>query len=241
MKFKLYWGGIFILAALLLVSNQLGWIASTDLSPITIIIAILIIPIIIASIPRGNFFGVFIPLAVLYVMFASPLSLPFIPFWTLVFATALASIGFTILFHRRNYHWHSHNWGSFRNTNNPDNFGNVINDADSSNVDCFVKFGSSIKYINSTALQTANLGCSFGALKVYFDNAQIEDDEATINMDISFGGIELYIPKTWKIVDNTNTSFGAIEEKNLRSVKETTKTVNLNGSVSFSGVEITYV
>ena len=239
MKFKLYWGGIFILAALLLIANQLGWIASTNLSFASIIIAVLIIPIIIASIPKGNFFGVFIPLAVLYVMFAGLLSLPIIPLWPLVIATALASIGFTILFHRDYPHWHK--WEKFHNHKNSENFGNVINEPDSNNVNCFVKFGSSIKYVNSTALQTANLGCSFGALKVYFDNAIIEGDEATINIDVSFAGVEMYIPKTWKIEENVNVNFSGIEEKNSKSVKETTKTVHLTGYSKFSGIEIVYV
>jgi len=37
-------------------------------------------------------------------------------------------------------------------------------------------------------------------MSVYFDNAILGDGRALVNIDVSFGDLKLYIPKTWKVV-----------------------------------------
>ena len=77
-------------------------------------------------------------------------------------------------------------------------------------------------------------------MKVYFDRAHVGENGAVINIDASFSGIELYIPKTWKLVNNMNVSLAGVEEKNSRNVTEEV-TVTLTGDIKFSGIEIIYV
>ena len=77
-------------------------------------------------------------------------------------------------------------------------------------------------------------------MSVYFNNSKMQNETAVINLNASFSGVELYIPKEWEVEDKTNSSFSGIEVHN-RSDLEKTNTLILVGDITFSGVEIFYV
>lgn len=101
-------------------------------------------------------------------------------------------------------------------------------------------FGASTKYINSDEFEFAQLECAFGGLKVYFDNAVIQKGNATVQLDVSFAGVELYIPKTWNVINQIDVTFGGVDEKN-KNQSAGVPTLTLMGDVSFSGVTIIYI
>ncbi len=119
-------------------------------------------------------------------------------------------------------------------------FHETVETVEDTQIDFDVSFGGSIKHINSDDLQSARLKCSFGSLKVFFDNALIQSGNVDIYLDISFGGVELYIPRTWKVINHVNCTFGGIDEKNTATTTGT-PVVTLSGKVSFAGVEIIYI
>ena len=96
--------------------------------------------------------------------------------------------------------------------------------------------------MNSEDLEHVKLECSFGAMKVYFDNAIIQSGKAQLDMHVSFGGVELYVPRGWRVSNQLRASFGGVDEKIKNTyVTEDSPTLVLAGSVSFSGVTILYV
>ena len=105
---------------------------------------------------------------------------------------------------------------------------------------CKNTFGATSKYISLNDLQGATLDCKFGELKAYFDGSVITNHPIDITVHCSFGSIELYVPKSWKINPIANVSLGNIEEKN-KNVNADGPVVNLMGSVSFGSVFIIYV
>ncbi len=226
---KIFWGLFFLMSAAFVIINQLGYYTNLELLPL--LLTIFIGAILIKSLYRINFFGILFSLAFLAIIYSNQLGLQSITPWPVLITAFLASIGLSIIFNRSHCQIkHNHH----------EHFDQVINDKDSDVVNFEVSFGSSIKYVNSDDFKSASLRCSFGALKVYFDNAKIVGDTATINLDASFSGIEIYIPKDWKIVNNVDSSLGAVEEKN-NSNSVSTKTVTITGHVSLAGVEITYI
>lgn len=230
---NLFWGLFFIAAAGLIVMNQLGYLAG--ITTLNLVITIFLIPIILKSAIRLNFFGIFFPLSVLGIIFANELGIiGFVPIPILTTALFL-SIGFSIIFGK-----HNRCIESWHNIHNEENFGEVVNTQDDDIVNFGVKFGSSIKYVNAKNLKQANFSCSFGALKVYLDNAKISPEGAVINLDISFSGIEIYMPKEWKVLNGIDATLSGVEEKYKRHAEETA-TVKLTGKASFSGIEIIYV
>jgi hypothetical protein len=225
---KVFWGLFFIVAGIFVVINQLGYY--TNIGLFSLFCTILIIPILIQSIFKVNFAGILFSLAFLCIIYREPLNLESITPIPVLLAALLGSIGLSIIFDKH------HIWINHRK----EHFDQVINGVDTNEVNFSVSFGSSIKYVNSDDFKMANLRSSFGSMVVYFDNAKIKGDNATINLDVSFSGVELYIPKEWKVVNKVNVSLGGVEEKNTHGSKQE-KTITLTGNVNLSGVEIIFI
>ena len=81
------------------------------------------------------------------------------------------------------------------------------------------------------------LNSSFGSIKCDISNAIINGD-CTINANVSFGGIEILVPKDVNIVITSDSAFGGVTDE--RPVKSTGHpfTVYINARTSFGGIEI---
>ena len=108
-------------------------------------------------------------------------------------------------------------------------------------VQAAVTFQSVIKYINSIHFERADLSTSFGALKVYFDQARPEREELLVHTETSFGTTILYIPREWNVILNVDTAFGNVEEKGMRSPSPDAPKIHINGDVNFGSLEINYI
>lgn len=73
---------------------------------------------------------------------------------------------------------------------------------------CENNFGSAIRYINSEHFCDAQLENNFGSMSVYFDNAIIAGEAASVEVENNFGETNLYIPKEWKVQNELKRSFG---------------------------------
>ena len=233
-----FWGLFFIAAAALIVLSQFGVLS--DVSLISLILTILLIPVIIKSAIALNFTGILFPIAFLGIIYAEPLGITNLVPWPILITALFLSIGFHILFGK-----HIGNFINISGSNsscfsNDEHFKEIVNNQDESNVEYRVNFSSGVKYINSENLKNVKLSCSFGALKAFFDNSTPDENGVTIYLDSSFSGVELYLPKEWKIVNNLNVSLSGVEEKNRR-VDSNGPTVTFLGNISFSGVEIIYI
>jgi predicted membrane protein len=229
-----FWGLFFITAAAVILVNQLGYFGGINL--FSLVFTILLIPIIIKSLFKLNFAGVLFPLAILGIIFNKQLGIEELTPWPILATALFGSIGLWLIFKPLIFK----NVKFYNGFNHAEHFDEIINTEDKSTVDLAINFGSCIKYVNTDDFKKANIRCSFGSMKVYFDNAKIDGDEAVVNLDISFGGVELYIPREWKIVNKADVSLGGIEEK-TRTLGDGKKTLYIYGKVSLSGVEIIYI
>ena len=232
-KRNIFWGLLLIIASILIIVNKLGYF--TEISVFTIIVTVILLGIMIKSVIYISFPGILFPAALICIMYAEQWNITNLTPWPVLATALLGSIGLSMIF-KSHGHWDNHWCHKFEG----EEFSEVINEADGNVINCAVSFGSSMKYINTDNFERANIKCSFGAMKVYFDNAIISSGNAEIYVDVSFSGVELYIPKTWNIVFEANSTFGGIDEKNRRT-ESSSPTVKLKGNVSFAGVEIIYV
>lgn len=228
-KEKIFWGLFFILAGIFLIVSRLGYF--TEINIFSLVLTIFMVACMIKSVRHLNFAGILFPAAFLCIIYDEVLGITQITPWPVLGAALFASIGLSIIFHNR-YHL-----GHFKHE---EHFTEVIDQDDGKSFHFETTFGSSIKYVNSDDFSQANLSCSFGAMKIYFDNAIIQNDNAVIRLDVSFAGVELYIPKAWNVINKVDSTFGAVDEKN-RNQSTGVPCVTLTGSASFSGVTIIYV
>lgn len=232
-----FWGLFFIAAGAFVVTNQ--FVHYTDINLFSLLLTIFIIPIMVKSLFKLNFGGILFPAAFLCIIYSKPLHIGSITPWPVLLAALLGTIGLSILFHKhhcyyKKYHFEKHHH------HHHEHFSEVINGEDSDEISVDVNFGSTIKYVSSDNFKVANLRSNFGSIKIYFDKANIIEDKATINIDIAFSGIELYVPKEWKIINKVDSTLGGVEYKNSNDA-ETKKTVTLLGRANLAGVEIIYI
>jgi predicted membrane protein len=230
-KEKYFWGLLFVLLGVFLIVSKLGYFA--DVNVFSLLMTAFFIVVIVKSIFKLNFAGILFPLAFIAIMYDEWLGITSITPWTVLFAAMLGSIGLSMIFHKHN------KWINVEFDSEDYKF-EKIDVEDEDHVRFKTSFSGSIKYINTDNFEQADLNCSFGGMKVYFDHAVMKNNNAIVRLDASFSGVELFIPKEWKVQNKTNVFLASIEEKNSSS-EMATNTLTLVGDIKFSGVEIIYV
>ncbi|MBQ3420966.1 MAG: hypothetical protein K5986_03365 [Clostridium sp.] len=86
----------------------------------------------------------------------------------------------------------------------------------------------------AAALGTAGLSI------IFHDGKKTMYIEGKINFDLTFGGSEIYVPKSWKVINNVSCTLGGVSEKN-RGTGEGSNVLELTGRATFGGVTIIYV
>ena len=226
-KNNIFWGLFCILAAVLLVLSQINIIPNDDI--VNLLLTVFFLEMLISGIKNMNWFKIFFSLAFIGIIYDEYLGTVTLTPWISLLAALLLSIGFSLIFSRNKYN----NLKSEYDRNDDRERYNE------NNVVFNVAFSSSAKHINSTDFCSANINCSFGALKIYLDNADILDS-ATINFDLIFAGVELYIPKKYKVINNVECLLGGVDEKKCSNISDT-KNIYLNGKISFAGITVIYI
>ena len=226
-KEKIFWGLYFIAAAILLLAGNLG--IFKEVSVWTILLSIFFAATMLKSLFHRNIPGALFSLAFLAIVHSRILGIEAITPWPVLGAALLGSIGISIIYHPK-HHYHHRHWDENES----------IETITENDMEFRTSFGSSIKYVNSDDFNRARLDCSFGGLSVYFDNAMIQNDHAVIEIQASFSGVELYLPRGWNVVNHLETSFGGVDEKNKNNTTGS-PVVTLVGNISFAGVSIIYI
>lgn len=225
---NIFWGLILLCAAAILILSNFGILG--DINAFSLLLTVVFVYCIFTSLRPLHFGGILFPLAFLCIIYAEPLHLTNITPGPVLGAALLGTIGLSIIFPHK---YHQGYWGWRGKHSTVDH----LKDAD---VNCSLSFGESTKYIDTDNFRQASLRCSFGTLKVFFDEAKIIGDEARIYLDHSFGETELYIPREWNVINQLSSSFGDVNEIH-RLTYTGNPTVYLTGNVSFGECNIYYV
>lgn len=238
---NIFMGVLLIAIAIFLILNQVGLITS-GINAWSIVLGGFFIGILIRGITERSFPGIFFSLAFLWIIFDEALGFNNISGWTVILIAILLSIGFSYLFPQKHYrHKQKENkWEDYEKGDKVGEYQRVVEESTENSVYCSNSFGATTKYINSNNLEYATLECSFGEMKVYFDNAVIQNKSVEICVHVSFGSVELYIPREWNVVQSANVFAGSVNEKN-RNCSDGVPRVQLVGDVSFGAVTIIYV
>ena len=231
-KDNIFWGLFFILGGIFLIIAKLDLLEG--FSFLTLFLTILLIAWLVRSLRHMDFGGILFPIAFLCILYDDFLGIERLTPWPVLGAAAFASIGLSIIF--KDYHMRN---GSCFVEHPFCNSSSSYEEVTDNQFTFSTSFSSSVKYVKSDDFTNAKINCSFGEMKVYFDDAMIQHGEAAICLDVKFGGVELFIPKTWNILNHASSTFGAIDEKN-RNASTGTPTVVLKGDVAFGGVTIIY-
>lgn len=243
----IFWGIFLLLSAAILVVSQLHILTYT-FSFWTIVATIFLVAVLIKSLVYFTIPGTVFSLAFLAILYAKPLGITALVPWTILGAALLISIGLSLIFrpwlakHRpwMSYHkdfskGHHGQFVNFDYNSDPD-----VKTVDAPDVNVDVKMGSSIRYVRSSDFHDAQINVTMGDAKVYFENVGV-NDTATINVHVSLGNINLYVPSTWNIVKEVDSSMGNINEVGLSNVNSDSPIVYVSGTVSMANLKISYI
>lgn len=87
--------------------------------------------------------------------------------------------------------------------------------SDAADLHSDVVFSSSYRRITSKNFRGGKLGAVFGEFKIDLTEADIEGDEAVIQLDATFGSVEIRVPNTWLVACRGAGVFGEYSDRTL--------------------------
>lgn len=231
---KVFWGLFFILAAVYVVVSKFGILP--DVGVFSILFTVFLIWMFVEGVRKLNFYEMLFSIAFLCIVHDEVLGITELTPWTVLVAALFGSIGLSMIFggykkKRRIEHAQNYAQG---------NMGIGTEQCTGEQIRCENNFGSAIRYINSDNFKNATVENNFGTLSVYFDNAIVQSGSAFANVENNFGETNLYIPKEWKVQNNLDRSFGAINEVGS-SIGTSSTVFYINGSANFGAINIHYI
>ena len=102
-----------------------------------------------------------------------------------------------------------------------------------------VAFGAGTFYKQDQELVEDEFEVGFGNAKIYYDNAEMLGDFATLNIEVGFGNAVIYVPQHWRVDLKVETFCGAAKAD--APVAQTSKTLIIRGDVAFGKLGVVYV
>jgi predicted membrane protein len=209
-----------------------------------IIISIFMLVIIFHSVIDLNFGGIFIPLAVLAIIFDDPLGITAITPWIVIIVAILLTIAFEKLFPRHAMYFHRR----YRKNKDGESYSNDFThsegnvDDENGIVNYSLRFGSATKYVRSKNLNSVDLSSQFGEMSVFFDGAEVPGGKVNIDCQVSFGEMQLFIPKEWNVINKVTATLGDCDDRGIytNTSADAVQCV-IDGSVSFGELKITKI
>ncbi len=208
---RFLWGGLIVVLGLVLLLNQFGiGYGLINLWPLALVFWGIYLVI-------RNPFNIIPGLFILTVgVFLQLDSLDVLPFsiWNL-WPLFIIFAGVSVLIGKRDRHMGSSTEHGFVNSN--------------------VTFWAEEKFVKGE-FTGAKINATFGGVKLDLKDAEITG-KVKIEINLLFGGIELFLPHDVKLINNGIGIFGGINE-GRRGVGESDKVVEIVGSAVFGGVDI---
>ncbi|MGA3430434.1 hypothetical protein ACA584_01605 [Lactiplantibacillus plantarum] len=246
-----FWPVFLIASAVVLIVSQLS-LFTLHVSIWSLLLTLILVAALISSLRYLNMPGVVFAIAFLAMIYAQPLGITKLVPWTILGAAVLLSIGLGLLIHPRyqyHYRYHNHDHAHYNHHNHDDvhESTSTINDdvheststINDDHVNLDLSLGNSIRYVHSENFRSADLNVSMAGAKIYFDDADIKEGRVTINVDVSLGSLELYLPQTWQLQENLSNSMGHISSTGTPTTAG--PGVILTGSVSLGELRIIYI
>ena len=102
-----------------------------------------------------------------------------------------------------------------------------------------VAFGAGTFYKQDQELVEDEFEVGFGNAKIYYDNAEMLGDSATLNIEVGFGNAVIYVPQHWRVDLKVETFCGAAKAD--APLAPTSKTLIIRGDVAFGKLGVVYV
>lgn len=229
---NIIWGIFFVVLAAFVILGSLDMFG--DFSIWTAVFAGLCVMWFIAGLIKISFGNMLFPLAFIAILFDKELNIESLTPWPVLCAAMFGTIGLNLMFGGKKKSKVRFEAANFTQ--------NGVEETGQSNerFDCDLAFGSTVRYVNCQNLKFAKIDNAFGNCTIYFDNARLNNQQATVSIETSFGKTTLYVPRDWNVEINVSRSFGGVTERG-QCDSVGMNVLMLSGEVAFGNLEIIYV
>lgn len=98
-------------------------------------------------------------------------------------------------------------------------------------------FGSTEEKINDDNFKGTSCYAIFGGVDINLKDINLKTD-AVVNCYAIFGGIDIFVPENVNIVTKSSSIFGGIENKSNNKSDSKNKTIYINATCIFGGIEV---
>ena len=225
---RVLWGLLCLVACILVGMEAFG--ANIDVNIFSLFITAILLYTAVTSLFRMEFGGILFSLSFILILNDERLGLGDLNTWGILVAATLGTIGLSLIFPNNKKRIMDKERKEYESRINS-------KDENYSNIYKKTSFGESTQYVNTNNLTEGKFKCSFGSMKVYFDNAQIQEQTAHIDVDCNCGEMKLFIPKEWAVDNRIRTTLAECSITNNRGAV-ITNTLIITGSVTLGEIEI---
>lgn len=120
------------------------------------------------------------------------------------------------------------------------NIKTVTSDDNILNID--VTFGGHKEVVTSKDFKGGTVSATFGGAEINLMNAKSMDQKVSLNLKVTFGGVELVVPSDWEIRNEMHNTLGNVEDNRQVFTQsdniEDRTVLYLTGNCSFGAIEI---
>ena len=213
---KIFWGLGFVLAALFLLLDAVGVITPFldvvgGISAAQVICALFLCAFVISRIIKLKFHEIFIPLALLFMLFEDNIAFVLgleddniIGNWLLFWCAVLLSVGVGILTAGKR----------------------KIKVSKSNRVKKNHAIGSSTTYVDCEEFVEEHIVNNLGETVIHFENEASFTSGAILNIENKLGEVVVYVPQQWNVKLNISSKLGDVEQKGKGSADGPTLVIN---------------
>lgn len=215
---KIFWGLGFVLAALFLLLDAVGVITPFldvvgGISAAQVICALFLCAFVISRIIKLKFHEIFIPLALLFMLFEDNIAFVLgleddniIGNWLLFWCAVLLSVGVSILTPKsRSLNFRVTKKRSSKRTH---------------------AIGSSTTYVDCEEFVEEHIVNNLGETVIHFENEASFTSGAILNIENKLGEVVVYVPEQWNVKLNISSKLGDVEQKGKGSADGPTLVIN---------------
>ena len=223
---------IFIIVGLLFLGRNFG-IIDSYLFHILVSWQMLLIVVGVVNLIKRHFFGGVITIAI-GAYFLLPEISGIKGEWAGIFwPVLLILVGIMILFKPKRHRFNSH-WDKRR----PE-YAKEIYSSEDGFVVSDNTFGSVQQIVLDPVFKGAQIKNAFGGTVLDLRRSKLEAPRTFIDIDCTFGGVEIYLPSDWNLLTQIDAFIGGCDDKRYNSSVEIDKEhiLVVRGKVSFGGIE----
>ncbi len=106
-------------------------------------------------------------------------------------------------------------------------------------LDAFVIFAGINRRLESKEFRGGKATALFGGIELDFYNAKLAGNQATVDLTAMFGGIDVRVPRNWKVVVDSHAILGGVDDKHrTESPDQIEATLFIKATAILGGIEI---